>query len=516
LKRLAKLLGLLLGIVSALAWAYAWLRPITTEHPGLATPGGAGAASVGGQAVEAVAEPDVVYAPLGGQRDPLINPKTRRFFAVAMVAICVSPITLLLGLRMAHFLNDPLFGLYGVVVLLTTAVVMFIAFSFYRDPAFDPQPPGLLPFVSCLVAVKDDAEVVVSCIRSMLASDYPRFEVIVVDDGSTDGSTEKLRRLSREMGFRLIENEVCEGKKRALVRGVADAKGEIILFTDSDCVLHPQAMAQTVKAFCAHPDIGAASGYARALNADATLFTRIQDTWYDGQFQVWKATESVFGSVTCVSGPLAAFRREAVWNYFPAWAEDRFLGTEFRFATDRQLTGYVLGQQSMGKKLKRKHAESPFVTEIDYPERKWKVVFVRSARVWTNVPETLPKMFRQQARWKKSFIRNTCFTGTFFWRRGPIPSLLFYSHIMFVLATPLMALRHLLWLPIHGQFFLSGLYLCGVCVKGGIWAIAYRAQNPRDGRWIYRPLMSLMAALFFSCLLLYSIVTMRRQAWVRG
>jgi len=54
----------------------------------------------------------------------------------------------------------------------------------------------------------------------------------------------------------------------------------------------------------------------------------------------------VFGSVSCVSGPLAGFRREAIWNYFPAWAADSFLGREFRFATDRQLTGYVLGQEA--------------------------------------------------------------------------------------------------------------------------------------------------------------------------
>ena len=52
-----------------------------------------------------------------------------------------------------------------------------------------------------------------------------------------------------------------------------------------------------------------------------------------------KAAESTMGSVTCVSGPLAVFRRDAVWNYLPAWAHDRFLGGEFRFATDRQLPG---------------------------------------------------------------------------------------------------------------------------------------------------------------------------------
>lgn len=65
-----------------------------------------------------------------------------------------------------------------------------------------------------------------------------------------------------------------------------------------------------------------------ALNADSTLLTKVQDTWYEGSFRVVKAAESSVGSVTCVSGPLAVFRRDAIWNYLPAWANDPLLGAE--------------------------------------------------------------------------------------------------------------------------------------------------------------------------------------------
>ena len=84
------------------------------------------------------------------------------------------------------------------------------------------------------------------------------------------------------------------------------------------------------------------------------------------------------------------------------------------------------------------------------------------------------------------------------------------------MATPAMAARHLIYLPLRGAWFLCGLYLCGVCVKGAIWAAAYRIQNPGDGRWVYRPLMSLMSAVLFSMLLVYSSLTLRRQVWARG
>ena len=459
----------------------------------------------------------VAHPPPVAPRAPvLVSEGSLAWLRAGSVLVFLAPVTLLLGLRLAHLRVDPLLGLYGVVVLATTSLVMFIAFGFYRDPAMGVPTDPRRPLVSALVACKDDRDIVIRCVRSLLASSYRRLEVIVVDDGSTDGSRERLVQLSRRLPFQLVLNDESVGKKRALVRGAERARGDIFVFTDSDCVVDPDAIEQAVRAFRCDPEIGGISGHARALNADHNVLTRMQDVWYDGQFRVWKAAESVFGAVTCVSGPLAAFRREAIYPYLPAWAEDSFLGQEFRFATDRQLTGYVLGQRQVGGRLQARHADHPFVRGGAHPPRHWKVCYVRSARVWTAVPHSLGRLFRQQARWKKSFIRNLCFTGTFYWRRGPIPALLFYSHSLFVMATPAMAARHLIYLPLRGAWFLCGLYLCGVCVKGAIWAAAYRIQNPGDGRWVYRPLMSLMSAVLFSMLLVYSSLTLRRQVWARG
>jgi cellulose synthase/poly-beta-1,6-N-acetylglucosamine synthase-like glycosyltransferase len=454
-----------------------------------------------------------------GPADKLISPATWRWLRAGIVLLCLTPVTVLLGLRLAKLAHDPIIGVYGVIVLLSTAGVMFVAFSFYRDPSTkDKEVSDEEPFVSCLVACKDDISVIERCVRSMLEQTYRNIEVIAIDDGSTDGSYEQLQELEERFRdrFLLLRNDESVGKKRALTRASAGARGELFVFTDSDCVLDDEAVSQLVQAFLRDPRIGAVCGDARALNADRNLLTKIQDTWYDGQFSIWKATESVFGSVSCVSGPLAGFRREAIWNYLPAWAADSFLGCEFRFATDRQLTGYVLGQKWIGRKLKAKHVSSPFVSEVDYPERRWRVEYVKSAMVWTNVPTSFRTLVRQQARWKKSFLRNLCFSAKFYWRRGIFPAALFYSHSLFVLATPLMAFRHLIWLPVQGRWLLSALYVAGVTLKGGIWAIAYRVQNPGCERWIYRPLMSLMAAFLFSSLLLWSLLTLRRQAWVRG
>lgn len=429
---------------------------------------------------------------------------------------------------------DWLFG-YGMLVLSATISMMYLGFGRYEDPSVHPavsagtgtspgsRRPGQSfpplpdqPAVSLLVAVRDEVDEIEQCVRTMVGSDYPNLEVIIIDDASTDGTPDVLRCLADELAITVIYKKVNVGKKRALTDGVRIASGEVLAFTDSDCVLAPDALARCVRALVLDPSLGGVSGHARALNADATVLTRAQDTWYDGQFRVAKAAEATFGSVTCVSGPLAVFRREAIVNYLPAWANDTFLGREFRFATDRQLTGYVLGQMWKGRDLKARYADDPLVADQDYPERHWRVAYVRSALVWTTVPARVRPFVRQQVRWKKSFIRNLCFTGSFMWRRGPGAAALFYGHVLFVAAAPVMAIRHLVWAPANGLYLLTVLYLCGVLMKGFAWAVAFRLSNPGNPWWAYRGVMALMGSLALSWLLPYSLVTIRKGTWARG
>lgn len=473
-----------------------------------------------GRALDLAADPAADPAPdrASPRRDDGSDVRAATWKAIrrTLALLCLMPLTVILAVKAADLNSQVLVNIYGIGVLVSTIFVMYMTFSNYRDASHDADQLDGSRLVSCLVAVRDDVGVIERTIASLLRQTYPNREIIVVDDLSTDGTRDLLLDLATRLPIRVITLDRNVGKKQALVAAVRVARGDFLVFTDSDCVLEPDAVERCMLAFQAHPGIGAVSGHARALNSDHNLLTRAQDVWYDGQFGIAKAAESILGSVTCVSGPLAAFRREAIYNYLPAWAGDRFLGAEFRFATDRQLTGYVLGQEWIGKRLKHRYADSPFVTEVDYPERRWAVAYVRSARVSTVVPGTFTKVIRQQVRWKKSFIRNMFFTGGFYWRRGVIASLIFYSHAAWVLLAPFMAFRHLVWLPLHGEFLISLLYLCGVCLKGGVWGLAYRSQNPGDHRWVYRPVMSLFSAMVLSWLLLYSAAALRRNVWARG
>ena len=452
-----------------------------------------------------------------------LHPHTERSARRTLTLLGLFPLSIILAVKGAHLVGDPILNAYGIAVLVSTMALMYVAFVHYRDPAEDAmasagptRSDGTTPWpsVSVLVAVHDEIGVIEACVDSLVGIDYPDIEVIVVDDASTDGTAEFLEELAARRQFQLIKLATNVGKKRALTTGVRHSRGEILMFTDSDCIVAPDVAHRLVAAFLDDPELGALSGHARASNAGTNLLTRVQDVWYDGQFGVAKAAESVYGSVTCVSGPLAAFRREAIVSYLPAWANDRFAGREFRFATDRQLTGYVLCEPWAGEQLKEKYAFDPLVDRTQ-PVRRWKVGYVRSARVGTAVPSTVRAFVKQQVRWKKSFIRNLFFTGRHYWRRGAVPAAFFYGHALWVIVAPFMVFRHLVWLPAHGATFVTFLYLTGVFLKGSMWAVAYRVQNPNDSRWIYRPLMSVLSAVCLAWLLPYSALTIRRGVWAR-
>lgn len=411
---------------------------------------------------------------------------------------------------------------YGIIVTTVTWMTIVVAFYLYKDP-YDlalkketKRKKQKDPFVSCMVAVKNEEEHIARCIDSMLRQTYKKREIIVVNDASTDNTLDVLREYEKDKKIILISLEKNVGKKRALGEAMAIAKGEIFAHTDSDSIWASNAIEKIVKIFKYFNDVGAVSGHGRALNGDKNLITRVQDAWMEGQFSIRKAFESVFGAVTCVSGPLAVFRKEAIFNYIPAWENDRFLGQEFKFATDRTMTGFVLGSKALGKKLKKKYKDSPFVKEKNYPTKDWKVVYCKSAKSWTIVPDTFKRLIKQQIRWKKSFIRNIFFTGLFFWRK-PLPvALVYYLHIMFVLMGPFISFRHLIYLPIRGNIFSGVFYLSGIIFIGFMFGLACKLEDKENHRWVYRPLMNLFSTLVISWLIFYSALTIKKMVWSRS
>ena len=455
------------------------------------------------------------------------NSKTtlRQKFFIYFIVFAI--VIIILG--KAFFVSSDIFFLYvyGVLVTVVLLINFYYALFKYEDPSVIAEQKELnsvkrkngitpqKPLVTCMVAVWNEEKVVEQCILSLLGQTYKNKEIIFVDDGSTDGTAKVLDSYAKTGAIKVIYQK-NSGKKRALGKAMREASGEIFAFSDSDSIWAVDAIEKIVPIFNVFPDVGGVSGHFRLKNSATNILTRAQDAWAEGQFAIRKAFESYFGSVTCVSGPLAVFRKSAIYNYIPAWEQDSFLGQEFKFATDRTLTGYLLGNKYIGNKLKKKYANEPMVKEINYPVRDWKVVYAKAAKSWTILPDNFKSLLRQQARWKKSFIRNTFFTGSFYWRKPLIPAIVYYLHVIFVLIGPFIAFRHIIYLPIRGDWWSAILYVMGITFVGFMFGLAYRLENKDCHIWIYRPVMSLLSTLILSWVIFYSALTIKKMVWHRG
>lgn len=440
------------------------------------------------------------------------------FFISALLAILIGK------LIVNDHTQDPFLYTYGLIVTAALIIVIGLRYLLYVDPyqralqIFDSEPERVAPapFVSIMVAVYNEEEFIEQCLNSLLAQSYDQYEILVCNDASTDNTRTILERYATNPRVTVVNLTKNVGKKRALAEVILRAKGSVLIFTDSDSVLGVHAVERVVAIFRTHPNVGGISGHTRANNANTNLLTHIQDTWYEGQFSIRKAFESAFGAVTCVSGPLAAFRREAIFNLIPLWTNDHFLGSEFKFATDRTKTALVLAHPHFTKIAHTYYADSPFLAHHRYPPQSWQVVYSKAARAKTNVPDNLRTFLRQQIRWKKSFIRNIWLTGSFYWRK-PLPAaMLYYLRILFVFLGPVIVFRHLIWLPYHGDTYSALLYLSGVLFVGFTFAALHKVENPREDVWVYRPLMNFISTFILSWLIFYSLLTIKKMVWQRG
>jgi cellulose synthase/poly-beta-1,6-N-acetylglucosamine synthase-like glycosyltransferase len=437
-----------------------------------------------------------------------------------LVVFCILSFLTAKVIFRSHSSNSILY-FYGICVTASLSVTFTIAFTRYKDyyltarKKVESLEDKEEPLVSFLVAAFNEEDIVRRCIHSLVKQTYLNREIIVVDDCSTDGTARILDELAQQYDIKVIHLTKNVGKKGALAAATLAAKGTIYAFTDSDSTWEEHAIERIVKIFRCNENVGAVSGHTRALNADKNLLTKVQDSWYEGQYSVRKAFESSFGTVSCVSGPLAVFRKEAIYNFMPAWKDDTFLGQEFRFATDRTLTAIVLGNKYIGKKLLAKHPDKRFQEHI-YPPREWDVIYCKAAHAWTQVPDTFRRVIKQQVRWKKSFLRNIFYTGSFYWHKPFLPALMYYLRIVFVLVGPFVAFRHMIYLPLHGNFGSMLLYLGGISFIGFMFGLAYKLEEPQSHRWIYRPLMSLFSTLILSWLIFYSAATIRKSIWDRS
>jgi poly-beta-1,6-N-acetyl-D-glucosamine synthase len=220
------------------------------------------------------------------------------------------------------------------------------------------------PFVSILVAAYAEQAVIEGTLASLLAIDYPAFEIVVVDDGSPDHTARLLRPYAADGRIRLLEKRTNEGKAMALNDAIPILRGDIVVVIDADIRPRPDVLRHLVPHF-AHPRVAAVAGNPQVTNT-RSLLAKVQATEFASIVSVLRRAQRVWGRILTVSGAICAFRKSAM---IEVGLFDPEMATE-----DIALTW----------KLQRRFYD------VRYEPR---------AVVAMQVPETLAGLWRQRKRW---------------------------------------------------------------------------------------------------------------------
>lgn len=258
-----------------------------------------------------------------------------------------------------------------ILLLGATRLLLFplaLLFEVRRRPV---RPAAEQVLVSIVVPAYDEARVVANCVRSILADEHPRKQVILVDDGSRDGTLDVLRRFADEPGV-VVVSKPNGGKASALNAGLAHAQGEFVLFVDADGIFTTGTVRRMLEAFD-RPSVGAVCGNDEPVNLDRAQTVLLALLTHVGTGFVRRAL-AVAHCLPIVSGNLGAFRRDVVEEL--GGFDETTLGEDLELTWRVHRAGY-------------------------------RVAFAPRAVVYAEVPSTVRALWRQRVRWTRGLVQTT-------------------------------------------------------------------------------------------------------------
>jgi cellulose synthase/poly-beta-1,6-N-acetylglucosamine synthase-like glycosyltransferase len=222
--------------------------------------------------------------------------------------------------------------------------------------------------VSIVVPAHNEERVIGATIEALLRSNHPDIEVIVVDDGSTDGTAERVSAF-RDRGVRLMRQPNA-GKAAALGRGFAAAHHPVVVALDADTLFTASTVRRLIAPF-GDARVGAVAGNAKVGNP-VNLVTRLQVLEYVLALNLERRAYAWLGCVAVVPGAVGAWRRTAVME-----------AGGFSVETLAEDTDLTLSLGRMGYR-------------VEYEPR---------ALAYTETPQSLRGLARQRGRWSFGILQ---------------------------------------------------------------------------------------------------------------
>lgn len=236
-----------------------------------------------------------------------------------------------------------------------------------NTPAPDAPPPMRhTPFVSVLVPCFNEEAHIAATITALSAQQYPDFEIIAINDGSTDRTAELLEALVADHPrLRVVHLAQNQGKANALRIGTLSATSDYLVCIDSDATVDPHAVRWMVGHLADGPRVGAVTGNPRIRNR-TTLMGRMQIGEFSAIIGLIKRAQRTYGRLFTISGVICAFRRTALHDV--GYWSDRMVTEDIDISWRLQMAG-------------------------------WDIRYEPNALCWILMPETLRGLWSQRLRW---------------------------------------------------------------------------------------------------------------------
>ncbi len=265
-------------------------------------------------------------------------------------------------------------GFFAFYPVLSSIVWVTTSLNFYirreRKRGHEPEALDHYPPVSVLIPAYCEEKGIARTLEWSTRIDYPDYEVVVVDDASTDRTRERIQPFIKSGRVRLIEKSVNEGKAMALNDAIPLLRGEIVLVMDADACPDPQILRWIVPHFRS-ARVAGVTGNPRVANRQSFL-SQLQVVEFTSIVSVLRRAQRVWGRLLTMSGVVGAFRKSALVDVGLYSAE---MATE-----DIDMTW----------KLQRAFYD---------------VRYEPNAMVWMSVPRSLGTLWHQRTRWARGLAQ---------------------------------------------------------------------------------------------------------------
>ena len=284
------------------------------------------------------------------------------------------------------------------------------------------------PPVSIIVPAYNEGKLLYNTVQSLLQLDYPKFEIIVVDDGSKDNTRLVAQSLVGDYGhaqIKLVEKP-NGGKSTALNAGIQVSAYDFVLCVDGDSQLSGNTLKEAIRHF-KEPEIGAVAGNVKVDNR-YNIWTTLQALEYVEGLNMARSAQSLFRLVNIIPGPLGLFRKEAILD--AGWYSSD------TFAEDCDITLKIIREG-------------------------WRVEYEPRAQSFTEAPDKLTDLLKQRYRWTRGIIQAIRKHRDLFFN----PTINFGG----TLVVWAMAFESLIW-PVMNVFAEPLLYIYRQCIRTDLFS----------------------------------------------